>query len=67
VRDGDAAAYLYLLASLKLPLRFSLPHMRDETFGEEWSSRIEFYLTDPQQEPSPAKWKTEIRFLLTDI
>ena len=31
-----------------------------------WGVRIEFYITDPEQEPNPDKWVTEIAFLLAD-
>lgn len=32
--------------------------------GEVWGGRIESYLTDPQEEPDPAKWQTELAFLV---
>jgi effector-binding domain-containing protein len=32
--------------------------------GEEWGSRTEVYLTNPEEEPSPEKWKTKILLLL---
>lgn len=28
-----------------------------------WAANIEFYLTDPAEEPDPQKWETEIAFL----
>jgi effector-binding domain-containing protein len=28
-----------------------------------WGARVEFYPTDPQQEPDPEKWQTELAFL----
>jgi effector-binding domain-containing protein len=31
--------------------------------GEEWGSRLEWYLTDPGEEPDSAKWETELAFL----
>jgi effector-binding domain-containing protein len=31
--------------------------------GAEWGARVEFYLTDPGNEPNPAKWATELAFL----
>ena len=35
--------------------------------GEErWVSRLEFYLTDPSQEPDMNKWVTQLAFRLSD-
>jgi hypothetical protein len=35
--------------------------------GEErWVSRLEFYLTDPSQEPDMNKWETQLAFRLSD-
>jgi effector-binding domain-containing protein len=35
--------------------------------GEErWGCRLEFYLTDPAEEPDMSKWETEIAFRLAD-
>jgi effector-binding domain-containing protein len=31
--------------------------------GKEWAGRLEFYLTDPAQEPDMRKWQTELAFL----
>lgn len=31
--------------------------------GRTWGVRIEYYLTDPAEEPDPQKWETEIAFL----
>ncbi len=31
--------------------------------GERWSSRVEWYLSDPAVEPDMSKWKTELAFL----
>lgn len=31
-----------------------------------WGARVEFYETDPDEEPDPAKWTTELRFRLAD-
>lgn len=31
--------------------------------GKAWGANIEFYLTDPAEEPDPQKWETEIAFL----
>lgn len=32
--------------------------------GERWASRLEFYLTDPREEPDMSKWVTELAFRL---
>jgi effector-binding domain-containing protein len=34
--------------------------------GERWGSRLEFYLTDPAQEPDMSKWVTQLAFRLAD-
>jgi len=34
--------------------------------GERWGSRVEFYLTDPGEEPDMSKWATELAFRLAD-
>jgi effector-binding domain-containing protein len=34
--------------------------------GERWGSRLEFYLTDPRQEPDMSKWETQLAFRLAD-
>ena len=31
--------------------------------GERWSGRVEWYLSDPAEEPDMSKWKTELAFL----
>jgi effector-binding domain-containing protein len=31
--------------------------------GDTWASRLEWYLTDPQEEPNPERWQTELAFL----
>lgn len=31
-----------------------------------WGARLEFYITDPAEEPDPQKWKTEVAFLAAD-
>jgi len=33
---------------------------------EWWGGRIEWYLTDPQDEPDPEKWQTELAFRVAD-
>ena len=32
--------------------------------GERWGCRLEIYLTDPRQQPDPAKWETQLAFRL---
>jgi effector-binding domain-containing protein len=32
------------------------------TQGEAWGARVEFYLTDPDEEPDPSKWETLLAF-----
>jgi effector-binding domain-containing protein len=34
--------------------------------GERWGSRVEFYLTDPGEEPDMSKWVTQLAFRLAD-
>jgi effector-binding domain-containing protein len=34
--------------------------------GEKWGSRLEFYLTDPAEQPDTSKWQTELAFRLAD-
>lgn len=34
--------------------------------GERWGCRLEFYLTDPGQEPDMNKWETQLAFRLAD-
>ncbi|PJI86623.1 GyrI-like domain-containing protein [Luteimicrobium subarcticum] len=34
--------------------------------GEVWGSRIEWYLTDPRDEPDMDRWETELAFRLAD-
>ena len=34
--------------------------------GDVWGSRLEFYLTDPAEEPDMAKWVTQLAFRLAD-
>ncbi|HKR70676.1 MAG TPA: GyrI-like domain-containing protein [Streptosporangiaceae bacterium] len=34
--------------------------------GERWGSRLEFYLTDPSEEPDMNKWETQLAFRLAD-
>jgi hypothetical protein len=33
---------------------------------ERWGSRLEFYLTDPAEEPDMSKWETQLAFRLAD-
>src|SRR5258708_5065044 len=32
--------------------------------GEKWGCRLEFYLTDPAEQPDTGKWQTELAFRL---
>jgi effector-binding domain-containing protein len=34
--------------------------------GDRWASRLEFYLTDPREEPDMSKWETQLAFRLAD-
>jgi effector-binding domain-containing protein len=34
--------------------------------GENWGCRLEFYLTNPAEQPDTSKWQTELAFLLAD-
>jgi DNA gyrase inhibitor GyrI len=34
--------------------------------GEKWGCRVEFYLTDPAEQPDVSKWQTELAFRLAD-
>jgi hypothetical protein len=34
--------------------------------GEGWKARVEFYLTDPDDEPDLDKWDTELAFKVAD-
>jgi effector-binding domain-containing protein len=34
--------------------------------GQKWGCRLEFYLTDPAEQPDPTKWQTELAFRLAD-
>lgn len=34
--------------------------------GEQWGCRLEFYLTNPADEPDTSKWQTELAFRLAD-
>lgn len=38
----------------------------DTAEGDRWASRLEFYLTDPQDEPDLTKWETELAFRIAD-
>ena len=39
---------------------------RIEADGEHWAARIEFYQTDPAEQPDTGKWLTELAFKLAD-
>jgi effector-binding domain-containing protein len=34
--------------------------------GSAWRGRAEHYLTDPRQEPDPAKWETDVAYLIRE-
>jgi effector-binding domain-containing protein len=34
--------------------------------GEKWGCRVEFYLTDPAEQPDVSKWQTQLGFRLAD-
>ena len=38
----------------------------DSDEGEKWGCRVEFYLTDPAEQPDMTKWQTELAFRLAD-
>jgi hypothetical protein len=38
----------------------------DTAQGEAFSGRVEYYLTEPDNEPDPAKWETEVAIRLAD-
>ena len=58
-----------LIASNAVLLRWAQEHgiefdTWDTAQGSAWRSRAEHYLTDPSQEPDPAKWETDVAFLI---
>jgi effector-binding domain-containing protein len=34
--------------------------------GERWGARLEFYLTDPSEQPDVTKWETQLAFRLAE-
>jgi effector-binding domain-containing protein len=38
----------------------------DTPEGQRWAGRLEFYHTNPAQEPDPTRWSTELAFRLAD-
>jgi effector-binding domain-containing protein len=34
--------------------------------GDSWGCRVEFYLTNPAEQPDASRWQTELAFLLAD-
>jgi hypothetical protein len=34
--------------------------------GERWGGRVEFYLTNPAEQPDLTKWQTQLAFRLAD-
>lgn len=39
---------------------------QDSPAGDAWNCRLEFYLTDPSEEPDMNKWRTDLAFRLAD-
>lgn len=35
----------------------------DSGKGQAWRSRVEYYLTNPAEEPDPAKWEVDVAYL----
>ena len=35
----------------------------DTPDGQAWRSRVEHYLTNPAEEPDPAKWEVDVAYL----
>lgn len=44
-------------------LRFDVTYTDD---AEQWGARLEFYNTNPMEEPDPANWETDLVFRLAD-
>lgn len=40
--------------------------MSDTDAGQKWGCRLEFYLTDPAEQPDVSKWETQLAFRLAD-
>lgn len=40
--------------------------VRESPEGDLWGSRLEFYLTDPAEQPDMAKWDMQLAFRLAD-
>jgi effector-binding domain-containing protein len=38
----------------------------DTAEGQKWGCRVEFYLTDPAEQPDTTKWQTQLAFRLAD-
>jgi hypothetical protein len=38
----------------------------DSPTGERWAARLEYYLTDPDDQPVMTQWDTTLSFKLTD-
>jgi hypothetical protein len=39
---------------------------RDSPAGDQWAARLEYYLTDPDDEPDMTQWDTTLSFKLAD-
>jgi effector-binding domain-containing protein len=62
--DGLKDATAALLASVaELGMRFDVT---DSDEGEVWGGRLEWYLTDPNEQPDMTQWDTELAFKLSD-
>jgi hypothetical protein len=40
--------------------------MQPSPTGNRWGARLEFYLTDPEEEPDMTRWVSELAFRLAD-
>ena len=40
--------------------------MSPDDGGDRWGARLEFYLTDPSEEPDMSRWQTQLAFRLAD-
>jgi hypothetical protein len=40
--------------------------LRWNVSGNTWGSRLEVYLTNPEEEPDPTRWQTEVTYQLAN-
>jgi effector-binding domain-containing protein len=59
----EAATGALLAHAEREGLRFDV---QPSDAGEVWASRIEWYETNPAEEPDPARWVTRLEFKLAD-